>query len=459
MAAASTQSKVYRTIWRWHFYAGLFVLPFIMTLAFSGSFYLFKPQIERWEEREFRGFSTTGSVAPRQQVEAAVGAFPGATFFDYRLPQNAGDAAMVRIAVAGGAGIREVFVAPDGAVLGALVPDDRVMAFIKRIHSELLIGKVGNLLVELAASWAIALILSGLFLWWPRGRGMAGTFWPRLTRGSRIFWRDLHAVTGIWISGFALVLLLSGLPWAGVWGPTFQAVRAEMGWIKGSPTWAVDSQPQATAGHDHGGDAAHHVVNVAPFSLDALDAMVTRAESEQLAFPALVTAPGAPGRFGMPGEMVWTLRSDAQNTPMQQTIRFDLEGQRELSRERFQDGHIIDRVVGYGIAWHEGQLFGWINQLIGVLTAMGLVTLAITGFILWRRRKPVGRLGAPSVGTATSTTAAATILLVLALFLPLLAGSLVLIWLMEQLALPRLPKLAHWLGVSGTHLARPEGES
>jgi len=29
----------YRLIWRWHFYAGLFCLPFIVILALSGSVY------------------------------------------------------------------------------------------------------------------------------------------------------------------------------------------------------------------------------------------------------------------------------------------------------------------------------------------------------------------------------------------------------------------------------------
>ena len=39
----------YRTIWRWHFYAGLFVLPFVLILSVTGSIYLFKPQLDRWE--------------------------------------------------------------------------------------------------------------------------------------------------------------------------------------------------------------------------------------------------------------------------------------------------------------------------------------------------------------------------------------------------------------------------
>jgi len=39
-------SSAYRTIWRWHFYAGIIFAPFLVMLAVTGSIYLFKPQIE-----------------------------------------------------------------------------------------------------------------------------------------------------------------------------------------------------------------------------------------------------------------------------------------------------------------------------------------------------------------------------------------------------------------------------
>ncbi len=431
------------------------MLPFVIVLAISGALYLFKPQIERWEERDFQNQSTVASVAPHRQVQLALAAHPGARFLDYRLPDQTGDAAMVRLALPDD-GTREVFVAPGGAVLGAVVPEQRVMAIVKRVHSELMVGSIGNRLVELTASWAIVLILSGLYLWWPGGdRGMAGVLWPRLTRGSRLFWRDLHAVTGIWISVLALVLLLTGLPWTEVWGNGFRTVRTELGWVKGNPPWAIDDRAQTPAIDPHGGHRDHDAHGPTlpfdgeePFDPAVFDAMVTRARSEQFAFPAIVTPPGAPGRFGMPGEMVWSIRSDAANVPLQQTIRVDLAGRRELSRERFADNHVIDQVVGYGIAWHQGQLFGPFNQLIGVITALGLGTLAVSGFVMWRRRKPENRLGAPPIDARVRPGTAVAMLVALALFLPLLALSLLLILLIERIALPRLPRLAQWLGVN-----------
>ena len=130
--------------------------------------------------------------------------------------------------------MRAVFVSPQGKVVGSLNPDMRLMEWTSEIHGSLLAGRIGSWLVELAASWAIVMILTGLYLWWPakeigRRRGMAGVVWPRWRLGGRAFLNDLHAVTGFWVAGLALILLLSAMPWAGVWGDAFKMVRSEFG--------------------------------------------------------------------------------------------------------------------------------------------------------------------------------------------------------------------------------------
>ena len=149
------RAALYRTVWRWHFYAGLFVIPFVLLLAATGAAYLFKPQVERWEERAYRTPVVERVVLPSAQVAAALAAFPGARFASYRLPERPGDAAMVHIAMADGQAMRDVFVSPAGAVLGSLDPETRIMETLKTIHGQLLLGKRGSWLVELAASWAM----------------------------------------------------------------------------------------------------------------------------------------------------------------------------------------------------------------------------------------------------------------------------------------------------------------
>lgn len=468
------RTSLYRTIWRWHFYAGLFVVPMVLVLALTGAVYLFKPQVERWEERAWRDLPVAGAVSPDEQVKAALAAFPGSRFSSYRLPEAEGDAVLIHVALpADGKGstpMRDVFVSPQGKVVGSLDPDWRIMQVAHDIHGELLIGKRGSWIVELAASWAIVMILTGLYLWWPAGRGLAGVVWPRFGGGSKGLWSDLHAVTGFWVSGLAMVLLLTGLPWADVWGSAFKAIRTEMGWIKGEQDWTIGGQPAGGgehAEHEHGAMTAatsampmgmHRMPDgtmmaMAPVSLSEI---VARAKSEHLPFPVIVTPPGTPQRFGSKEKSEWSVRSDTQNRPLRVSLTYDPMSGHQTSRETFADKHVIDRVVGYGVAWHEGQLFGLVNQLIGVATALMLVTLSVTSFVMWRRRKPADRLGAPPLPPMPARIGGvAAIILALAALLPMLAISLALVLLLEFAVLRRLPGVERWLGLP---TSRPNAE-
>jgi uncharacterized iron-regulated membrane protein len=468
MNEQADKASLYRTIWRWHFYAGLFVVPMVLILALTGAAYLFKPQVERWEERAWRNLPTENAASPDDQVQAALAAYPGSRLHSYRLPQSESDAVLIHVALAahgdGRPEMRDVYVSPQGKVVGTLNPERRIMEVVHDIHGQLLLGKRGSWIVELAASWAIVMILTGLYLWWPRGRGLAGVVWPRLSGGKKVVWRDLHAVTGFWVSGLAMVLLLTGLPWADVWGSAFKAVRTEMGWVKGQQDWTIGGQPAGGtdhAEHEHGAMAASnsampamsHVmpdgtVMTMAMTPVSLSQIVAEAKSQRLPFPVIVTPPGGPQRFGRSATADWSVQSDTQNRPLRVTLTYDPMTGKQTSRQTFADKHVIDRVVGYGVAWHEGQLFGWINQLIGAVTAFMLVTLSITGFVMWRRRKPDGQLGAP-MGPATPAKlkGAAALILGLAAFLPLLAASLLAMWLIELLIIRRFASVAKWLGL------------
>lgn len=443
-------TSFYRTIWRWHFYASLFVMPLVLLLATTGAIYVFKPQLDRWEERAFSNLSTHKAVSPNAQLAAVMDAHPGAQFHGYRLPAREGDAAVIHVGLADGRNMRDVYVSPQGKVLGSVDPDSRISATVSRIHGSLLIGRVGDWIVELAACWAIVMILTGLYMWWPRGQGVRGVIWPRLRSGKRIFLRDLHAVTGFWVSGLALVLLTTGLPWASVWGDAFRLARAELGLVQGAQDWKTGSHaPHAEHDHD-----AMMQMQAAGIPLVGLSDMVAKAKLEKLPHPVFVKPPGAPERFGPPTPMAWTIKSEAQNRPLNRSITFDVATGKEMSRTSFTDKHVIDQAVNYGIAWHEGQLFGWINQLIGVLTALGLITLVISGFMMWRRRKPVDALGAPiAPAVPQKIRGVAVIITVMAILLPLLAMSLLALWLFDRLLLPRFPAFALWLGVRPTQAA------
>ncbi|UZK67450.1 PepSY-associated TM helix domain-containing protein [Sphingomonas sp. M1-B02] len=430
--AAGTPGALYRTIWRWHFYAGLFVLPFILILSVTGAIYLFKPQLDRWEERSFHGLATAGAVSPDVQLAAVTARFPAGRFNRYRVPEQAGDAAMIELGFADGAN-REIFVSPQGQLLGARDPDDKISETVARIHGSLLLGCLGDWLVELAASWTIVLILTGLYLWWPRPFRAAGTLYPRLSLRGRPLLKDVHRSTGFWIAGLVLVMLASGLPWAGAWGKAFQWARAELGLIEGVQDWKLG----ASAHHGPGMMVMPASPTASPGGLP-LAQFVAKAQEERMAFPVLVTPPHAPQRFGPPTGAVWTVKSEAQNRPLTRQVTYDPMTGAEIGRSGFGDRHVIDRVVNTGIAWHEGQLFGWVNQLIGLLTAIALVTISLLGTLMWLKWRPRGSFGAPPKVDGVRIRWALLITIAMGILLPLFGLSLLILLALDKIRQLRL---------------------
>ena len=428
----------YRTIWRWHFFAGLFCLPFIVLLCLTGSIYLFKPQVDHWIDWRYDHLvgGTTHST-PLQEVRAALDAVPGSHFLAYELPETTSSAARV-IVDRQGTAIR-VYVDPTSCMVLKQVPEeDRFERIIFKLHGQLLLGNTGSIIMEMVASWTIVLIATGLYLWWPRRiQGLAGVLYPRITRNGRVRWRDLHAVTGLWISSFLVLFLVSGLPWSFVWGHALARVETQFSHLTSVPDWDIGavSERNRIAGRSvspqqtdtmPGMDMGPTAMSDSPLS-DSLNHVVITAS--QLGFPApvLVTPPSA-------GEATWVVRSDTQNRPNRISAMVETSG-RVRSVHRFEEKAWTDRVIGYGVAVHEGQLFGKANQFLNFLVAVGLLAMSIAALVLWFRRKPPGRLGVPPVDPNKKMgVGALVILIVLGLLLPELGASLLLLCLATLLS-------------------------
>ena len=440
--AAGSRWPDYRTVWRWHFYAGLFCIPFVLWLAFTGTLYLFKPQVEAWLDAPYDHLSINARASVFDQAQAAVGSVPNGHFKSYELPPTPQSAA--RVLVDDGTRSWRVYVHPQTLeVLHRIDDAQRPMKVISRLHGTLWLGDRGSNLVELAACWAIVMILSGLYLWWPRGRfRLGGLLWPRLT-ARRLLLRDLHAVTGFWISVLALFLIFSGLPWAKFWGSNLKSLRELGSSSEVRLDWTLGGKPVVSDEHAHHEGHQHHVASAEPNAAD-YERVVASVQALSLAAPVIVTPP-AQGSL-------WSARSDSQNRPLRVTLQIDGSTGAVVNRQDFEQKALIDRVIGVGIAAHEGQLFGWINQLLGTLTTLGLMLLCVSAAMMWWKRRPSGTLGAPlpprvPEGQPRYALLFFALVIGLGVLLPLMGLSLLLVLAFERAVLRRWPSARGFLGL------------
>ena len=446
----------YRTVWRWHFYAGLFSIPFVIWLSITGSIYLFRPQIEHWLDKPYDSLTFNGPLkTPAAQTEAALAVVPGSNLHYYQLPRTAHSA--TQIIVGRGAVEYRVYVNPQTLqILKVQQEEHRPMRILFHLHGELLMGDRGSNIIELAASWTIVLILTGLYLWWPRQtEKLAGVLYIRLREGKRIFWRDLHAVTGIWICAWALFLLFTGLPWAAGWGGYLKTIRSLAGtavvrqdWTTGSSSeleqrMALNRNSLAGAAVAHSEHMAHmgHAV-LGPDAYVPLTKMIAHVAPLGLPYPVLISPPMS---IGAP----WTAKSDTADRPERVNLTLDPKTGAVLQRQAFRQSDWVDKAVAVGVAAHEGQLFGVLNQIVGLATALGLILLCVSAVVLWWRRRATGVLGAPvALRRSRFSFGLAALVISLGLSLPMMGGSLILVLLVERFALKRIPSARQWLGLA-----------
>jgi uncharacterized iron-regulated membrane protein len=452
---------LYRTVWRWHFYVGLLVAPFAIFLAVTGAIYLWKPQYEAWRYRDLftvpvpSGAATVSAAAQLAAAQAAAPVGWRAQSYTPAFTPGATTQVMFKPPVSHPGPALTLYVNPyTGAVVGRLDDSKRLMTTIHDLHGTLLAGLPGELLVELAASWALVLFLTGLYLWWPRPRFVVwGFLLPRLRAEGRMFWRDLHAVPAAWLSLTTVFLLTTGLLWtkgAGQWYRTLSTAAGQatpressasahhselVGWSPPLQTGlaekidALASTPPADDPHAHHGDSAKATVAdssaksaISPLPLDRVIAL---AEEHAVPKPYAVALPAGP-------QGIYSALTDRNQAFNRAYLHLDQYSGKVLADVRSKDFGLLARFGLWGIIAHEGRLFGLANQLLGTLAALGVVLLAASGLVMWWRRRAADRYAA-SQSAAALPRPVLLGTLALAALLPLLAASLALIWLADRL--------------------------
>ncbi|MBM7619684.1 putative iron-regulated membrane protein [Bacillus tianshenii] len=449
-AVQKSRGDLYKAVWRWHFYAGILFAPIFVILAISGAVYLFKPQIEASLYKDLYEIppQSTERLAPSVVVENVLSNMEGSAITSIRQFDEADRTTEVRIMQ--NDVMKTVYVNPyDGTIVGSMNNEDLIMNQVVKVHSELFVGgNIANRIVELAAGWAIILMVTGLYVWWPRGKlSIWGTILPRLGKKGRVFWRDMHGVTAFWLSGAILIILISGLAWSGISGEIMSRVATSTN--TGNPPFGSsfgEKPVSAVATEDIAADVPWATENLevpttamngfVPLSIDSIDEI---SKGQNIAKPYTISFPA--NETG-----VFTVTSSNGQVLDEATLHIDPYTGFILSDARFKDYGIMAQATTAGIAFHEGRLFGVANQIIGLLACLGIILIVISSFIMWKKRKPANKSGAPSkVDNPKVTRSVWILMIIMGILLPLVGISLIVVFLIDKFIIPRVPKLKTWL--------------
>jgi uncharacterized iron-regulated membrane protein len=393
---AASGVSLYRAIWRWHFFAGLLTIPFLLNLAVTGSLYLFKDEINDTVFAYRYIVEPVGEMlSPQGIADIAAAAVPGSAASSYKEPAGLDRSAIVTVSTDTGSTL--VFVNPyDGKVLDKVGTTEEFNYVVKRIHSLALFGDMPNKLIEITGGFAMVLVATGVYLWWPR-RQAGGVVSVRGTPSRRVFWRDLHAVTGAFAAILIFFMAMTGMPWSGYWGANVNA------WLTshdlGYPVQLWDDVPVSQKVTQDILPKAGWIVERAPVPLSE----IAEAQSKKPIGldKAVEIARGigmAPGfDLAIPGSEtgVYTAAVYPEDLAKERTVHIDQYSGKVLVDLPFGQYPFLGRAIEWGINVHQGQEFGRFNQFLMLATCLAIILSCVTGIVMWWKRRPAGRLGVP----------------------------------------------------------------
>ena len=458
-APATALARFHHTAWRWHFYAGLYVVPFLLMLSITGLVMVYFTGFQTRLGNRIEVVPAGTALAVGHQAEAVQQLWPYAKLKSYHAPATPTEPSWFTLAFADHE--RAVAVNPyTGEALNSVNKETTVFAWAEKIHGTLLIGPVGDALIEVAAGLGLVLIATGVYMHWPRG----GTTWrkaltvPQGTSGRR-WWAALHAAVGLWTALVLCGFLLSGLAWSGVWGaqwvqpwssfpadkwdhlPLSEQTHAALSapGLK-EVAWGMEQTPLPASGSvaGRGGIAPGMPVN--------LDTVNHLARSLGFAGAYRIATPQGPqGVYTISAD---TMGGDLQNPTQDRYVHVDRYSGRVLADVGFADYSALAKVMAVGTALHQGDLGLW-SAWLNVVFCLAVVLLCTSGVVIWWQRRPrqAGRLVAPPAPRHPALwKTGAVVMVATALAFPLTGAVVVAVLLLDLVVLSRWAGLKHRLG-------------
>lgn len=389
--------KALRTLFFWlHLATGVIVGAVVLIMSATGVLLTYEKQITRWADTRGLDGAPPSPGARRLDVATLVArARAGSTNAPTAVTWRAAADAPVEVAFGRE---RTVFLnAYTGATLGeGATGTRRFFRTVTDWHRWL--GRdgprraLGRSITGFANIGFLFIVLSGLYLWWPR-------HWTRRTLRSVTLFRgglrskardfNWHNVIGLWSWAPLVVVVASGVvisfPWAsnavyravGETPPPARPPAAPTGPTASAPGGPSASAPGGPSASARGGPSA------STLDLSGLDALLARAEQRTPAWRSITLT--LPAKLDAPA--VFAIDGGTGGQPQKRAeLHLDRASGAELRWQPFSAGSTGRRLRSMLRFAHTGEVLGIVGQTIAGLVSLGAVVLVYTGLALaWRR--------------------------------------------------------------------------
>lgn len=442
----------YRAVWRWHFFAGLVVMPFLFALSVSGLLMLLSKPLEALLLKDLTTVAAADQALPAQTLLATVtAAHPHSQVKLYLPPSSATESARFVLVAHGGAGhgghgapASTVFINPyNGEILGSHDPASTLYAQVKAFHGNLLLGDIGDGLLEVAAGLAVLMILSGLYL------ALSGQ--PRQASlhtgsGRRERWRQYHRWIGLAVALPLLFFLLSGLAWTNVWGG-----KLVQGWsaLPGTRLESALALQQHSSMNQAGVHQVPWVLEQTPLPVSATASGGEGVAVNLDSVSAFAKAQGLDTfRVHLPQDDsgVWTVSAttmagDIRNPLQERVLHIDQHNGQPVAQLGFADYPALGKAMAAFIPTHQGDLGLW-NWLLNMLLVLAIIALMISAVVMWWKRRPAKTYKlAPPAATPLKSKMIVGIMLVLGVCFPLSGAAMLAVIVLDALLISRVANL------------------
>lgn len=375
-----------------HRYAGLLCGLVLVVVSLSGSFLAFYQEIDAWLNPDWVMSQPTGELASMEAVLAAARSVYPDRFLHSLFPPGELDGVnhvWFTPLTSGAAGMWEVLVDPYTAqVLGAreAVPtmefSRRVIAnTIYTLHFQLFLGETGSTIVGVVGLALLSSGLTGIYLWWPRGRRWQRALTLKRTDNRTRRNYDLHRVCGIYS-----VVVLFVVGFSGVCMTFPEYVKPVVRLFS-----AVAELPPAAVCQSGGESGVDQMVAQARAAVPgARMSVLWMPEAPGDPYRVSLNEPGYVGAAGGRGE-VWVCSRDSV----------------VVETRRYEDSHAGEQFLRWQLPLHNGRAFGITGRLLVFVAGFVPLIMFITGLRIWlsKRRSDRIALSRASPQSASSRTA------------------------------------------------------